>query len=149
MDVHDAGTRSRNMAAIRSTDTKPELQIRRAMHAAGLRFRLHVKELPGRPDLVFPRFRAVVFVNGCFWHRHDCHLFRWPATRLEFWHQKLNRNVEKDADAISQLQATGWRVGIVWECALKGRTRLDAGEAMRQLAEWVRSNETIISIRGT
>src|SRR3546814_6847927 len=90
------------MAAIKGSHTKPELLIRKALHAAGLRYRLHVKDLPGKPDLVFPRHRAVVFVNGCFWHRHDCHLFKWPATRQDFWREKIGRNVANDEHAIGR-----------------------------------------------
>jgi DNA mismatch endonuclease (patch repair protein) len=136
------------MAAIRSGHTKPELQIRRALHAAGLRFRLHVRGLPGTPDLVFPRWRAVVFVNGCFWHRHSCHLFKLPGTRQEFWRDKINRNVANDAKAIAALGSAGWRVATVWECALKGRTRISESEAMRCLSDWVRSDQLSITIRG-
>src|SRR6187551_416227 len=98
------------MAAIRGRNTKPELLVRKAMHAAGLRYRLHAKDLPGRPDLVFARHRAVVFVNGCFWHQHDCHLFKWPGTRLDFWREKIGRNAINDARAIAALRHAGWRV---------------------------------------
>lgn len=136
------------MAAIKGTDTKPELQIRRALHAAGFRYRLHVQGLPGKPDLVLPRFRAVIFVNGCFWHQHDCHLFKWPATREEFWRAKIGRNVENDAQAIAALEASGWRIATVWECALKGKTRLEFPAAMQRLIAWIESNETAITIRG-
>lgn len=147
-DVHDVVTRSRNMAAIRGANTKPELQVRRALHALGLRFRLHVKELPGKPDLVFPRHKAVVFVHGCFWHGHDCHLFKMPATRQEFWADKIGRNVANDRRAATALQADGWRVGVVWECALKGRTKPDFSETMQALVMWVRSAEPSITLRG-
>src|SRR3546814_21090121 len=103
-DVHDAATRSRNMAAIKGSHTKPELLIRTALHAAGLRYRLNVKDLPGTPDLAFPRHRAVVFVNGCFWHRHDCHLFKWPANRQEFWRETIGRHVANKETAIGILK---------------------------------------------
>lgn len=136
------------MAAIRGSHTKPELLVRKAMHAAGLRYRLHVKQLPGRPDLVFPKHRAVVFVNGCFWHQHDCHLFKWPGTRRDFWHEKIGRNAANDEKVVAILLETGWRVAIVWECALKGRTRLDETEAMQRLAGWVRSDISALTIRG-
>ena len=147
-DVHDVATRSRNMAAIRGANTKPELQVRRALHALGLRFRLHAKELPGKPDLVFPRHKAVIFVHGCFWHGHDCHLFKMPATRQEFWADKVGRNVANDEKAATALLADGWRVGVIWECALKGRTRPDFAETMQALAMWVRSTEPSITLRG-
>lgn len=136
------------MAAIRGRNTKPELKIRQALHAAGLRYRLHGKKLPGKPDLVFPRHKAVLFVHGCFWHHHDCHLFNWPGTREGFWREKIGRNEANDAKAVTALEESGWRVGIVWECALKGRTRPDFVVAMGKLAEWVKSSEKTISIRG-
>ncbi|MET3927522.1 DNA mismatch endonuclease (patch repair protein) [Devosia sp. 2618] len=136
------------MAAIKGSNTKPELLVRRALHAAGLRYRLHVKDLPGKPDIVFPKHRAVVFIHGCFWHHHDCHLFKWPATRQEFWEQKIGRNAENDAAAIRRLADQGWRVAIVWECALKGRTRLDYKISMQTLAAWVKSDESLLTIRG-
>jgi DNA mismatch endonuclease (patch repair protein) len=147
-DVHDAQTRSRNMAAIRGSHTKPELLVRKALHAAGLRYRLHARDLPGKPDLIFPKWGAVVFVNGCFWHQHDCHLFKWPGTREEFWQTKIGRNVENDARAMERLRAGGWRIGTVWECALKGRTKADFPEAMQKLAAWIRSDQQTITIRG-
>lgn len=136
------------MAAIKGSHTKPELTVRRALHAAGLRYRLHVKDLPGKPDLVFPKHCAAVFIHGCFWHQHSCHLFKWPATRKEFWEQKIGRNVANDLRATEKLRALGWRVAIVWECALKGKTRLDEGEAMQILASWIKSSEESLIIEG-
>jgi DNA mismatch endonuclease, patch repair protein len=136
------------MAAIKSGHTKPELLIRRALHAAGLRYRLHAKHLPGKPDLVFPRHKAVVFVHGCFWHQHDCHLFKWPATRQDFWREKIGRNITNDERAVQALRETGWRVATVWECALKGRTRPDFMEAMQRLIVWIQSDESTITVRG-
>ena len=136
------------MAAVKGRDTWPELLIRKALHAAGLRYRLHAKQLPGKPDLVFPRYKAVIFVHGCFWHRHDCHLFRWPATREAFWREKIGRNVVNDERAVQILLETGWRVATIWECALKGRTRPDFGEAMQRLAAWIQTGEQTMTIRG-
>lgn len=136
------------MAAIKGSHTKPELVVRKAIHAQGLRYRLHATELPGKPDLVFPRYGAVVFVNGCFWHQHDCHLFKWPATHEEFWKEKIGRNVVNDRRAVEQLHAQGWRVATIWECALKGRTRLDETKAMQRLAAWIKSSSETITIRG-
>lgn len=148
VDVHDPKTRSRNMAAIKGSNTKPELLVRRALHAQGLRYKIHVKDLPGKPDMVFPKHRAVVFIHGCFWHQHDCHLFKWPSTRKDFWEQKIGRNVTNDELAARKLQDLGWRVALVWECALKGRTRLDYTVAMQTLADWVKSQESTLTIRG-
>lgn len=98
--------------------------------------------------MVFPKHRAVVFIHGCFWHRHDCHLFKWPATRQEFWTEKIGRNVKNDDLAVRKLRDLGWRVAIVWECALKGRTRLDHTVAMQTLVSWVKSEESMLTIRG-
>lgn len=137
------------MAAIKGSHTKPEILIRKAMHAAGLRYRLHVRDLPGKPDLVFPKYKAVIFVNGCFWHHHECHLFKWPATRKEFWKAKIDRNVANDARAEATLLQNGWRIATVWECALKGKTRLNQEHAMRSLAGWVQSDRKTITIRGS
>lgn len=148
MDVHDPQTRSRNMAAIKGSHTKPELIVRRALHSAGLRYRLHAKDLPGKPDLVFPKYNAVIFVNGCFWHQHRCHLFKWPVTRREFWEQKIGRNVANDLLVLEKFRELGWRVAVIWECALKGKTRLDKSETMETLAHWVKSSEESIIIEG-
>ena len=111
------------MSRIRGRGTKPELILRRWLHARGLRFRLHCKELPGKPDLAFPRWRAVILVHGCFWHGHDCPMFKRPATRAKFWNIKIARNQERDREAAAALRAAGWRVLVVWECALRGPAR--------------------------
>jgi len=147
-DVHDRATRSRNMAAISGKNTKPELIIRKGLHAKGLRYRLHVKGLPGKPDLVFPKYNAALFVHGCFWHRHDCPLFVWPKTRREFWKEKILANVARDTEAIRQLEEQGWRVGTVWECALKGRYRLDLETVIDALADWIDSDTRRFEIEG-
>lgn len=136
------------MAAIRGANTRPELFVRRALHAMGLRFRLHVAKLAGRPDIVFPRHHAAVFVHGCFFHGHDCHLFRWPTTNEAFWREKIGRNVKRDRQVIELLKADGWRVATVWECALKGKAKLDGQAAMQTLAQWVREGGDSIVIRG-
>lgn len=149
-DVVSVAVRSRMMSGIRGKNTKPELIIRRGLHAKGFRYLLHDKRLPGKPDLVFPRYRAVIFVHGCFWHGHDCHLFKWPKTRKEFWRKKIERNKEVDENALAVLAKSGWRYCIVWECALKGRTRLVGDDVIRSIARWLelRKNRTAI-IRGT
>ena len=109
--------RSRNMRAVRGKDTEPEIAVRKIAHRLGLRFRLHCRNLPGRPDLVFPRWRTVVFVNGCFWHQHrNCRRAKLPRTNRSFWRAKLRRNAERDLDNYSRLRRAGWRVRIVWEC---------------------------------
>ena len=111
------------MSRIRSRDTKPEMLIRRGLHARGLRYRLHSAAIPGKPDMVFPKHRAVILVHGCFWHGHGCSLFRWPQTRAEFWKTKITRNMQRDRTVWSALTAAGWRIIVVWECALRGKNR--------------------------
>ena len=119
-DIVSEAVRSRMMAGIRAKDTKPEHEVRRALFVRGLRFRLHVAGLPGKPDLVFRRWNAIVFVDGCFWHRHGCHLSKMPSTNAAFWEGKLDRNRSNDAKNEFKLQALGWRVFRVWECSLRG-----------------------------
>ena len=136
------------MAAVRARNTKPELMIRKALHAAGFRYRLDLRNLPGRPDIVLPRFRAVVFVHGCFWHRHECDLFRWPETRPEFWHEKLNTNAVRDQKAAKALAKARRRQAVIWECALKGRNKREFQDTMQQLITWIRSDRKTITIRG-
>ena len=137
------------MAGIRGKNTKPELVVRRGLHALGFRFRLHDRVLPGRPDLVLPRWRAVIQVHGCFWHGHDCPLFRWPATRQEFWRTKIGRNIERDAEVEAALDHAGWRVLTIWECALKGPGRIGADAVVANAAQWLRSDARAGEIRGT
>ena len=144
-DVVDPATRSRMMSGIRGKNTKPELFIRKALHARGFRYRLHC-DLPGKPDICLPKHRAVIFVHGCFWHGHDCHLFKWPSTRPEFWRAKIERNRAVDAAAEEALAEAGWRVAVVWECALKGRTSLPIGEVVDKLGEWLRESEDFLTI---
>lgn len=134
-DVVSAEVRSRMMAGIRGRNTRPELLLRRELHARGLRFRLHRKDLPGSPDLVFPRYKAVVFVHGCFWHRHDdCRYASTPATRTEFWQKKFAANVARDRKVESDLTTLGWRVAVVWECAL----RKGVDQAGERIADWLK-----------
>lgn len=147
-DVVSVDVRSRMMSGIRSTNTKPEMILRRGLHAAGFRFRLHDSRLPGKPDLVFPRYSAVLFAHGCFWHGHNCHLFRLPATRTDFWAAKIDRNRQVDQRSEEALRTLSIRTGVVWECSLKGRTRLPLDTVLGSCAEWLRSNETTLEIRG-
>lgn len=128
------------MSGIRGKNTRPEVQVRRILHSAGFRFRLHVKKLPGTPDIVLPRFRAVVFVHGCFWHGHNCPLFRLPATRSAFWKAKITRNRANDDRQRAALARLGWRVATVWECALRGQTALPGDELLGHLARWLRDD---------
>lgn len=138
--------RSRMMAGIRSADTRPEMLLRRGLHAMGWRFRLHAGNLPGKPDLVFPKRRAVIMVHGCFWHGHDCNLFRWPATRTEFWKAKIASNVRRDQAVRLQLEESGWRQCDVWECATKGRMRLPAAELLEKCSDFLAGEEPYLCI---
>ncbi|MER9641419.1 DNA mismatch endonuclease Vsr [Mesorhizobium sp. M0239] len=135
MDVVDAATRSRMMAGIKGKNTRPEVMLRRALHSRGIRFRLHTTKLPGRPDIVFPRFGAVCFVHGCFWHRHaGCGFATTPRTRGEFWQSKFLANVDRDRRNQRELIIAGWRVAVVWECALRAR---GVDTAAAGLAHWL------------
>lgn len=147
-DVVDPATRSRMMSGIRGKDTQPEMLIRRALHARGFRYRLHCKDLPGKPDLCFPKYRAVIFVHGCFWHGHNCHLFKWPKTRPEFWREKIGRNREVDEQSLLRLNALGWRTCLVWECAIKGRNRYRPEALIGSVVEWLRSSRIRCEVAG-
>ena len=119
-DVHDKETRSRNMAAIKSKNTKPEILVRKFLHANGFRFRLHDKRLPGKPDIVLPKYKTVINVHGCFWHGHEgCKYYVVPKTRTEWWLNKINCNVANDKQVIKALQGKGWKIINLWECELK------------------------------
>ena len=147
IDVVDSATRSRMMSGIRGRNTKPEILIRSLLHRQGFRFRLHARELPGKPDIVLSRFHAVIFVHGCFWHGHDCPFFKWPGTRPEFWRDKIGRNQDNDRKAVAALRANGWRIGIVWECALRGKNRDVEGVALK-LGDWLRGDASFFEERG-
>jgi len=146
-DVVDSTTRSRMMSGIRARDTRPEMQVRQILHRMGFRFRLHVRKLPGTPDIVLPRWRAVIFVHGCFWHGHDCPYFRLPKTRTDFWREKIIQNQHNDHRAVQSLRAAGWRIGIVWECALRGANR-NVDNVARQLERWLHGQENEVEVRG-
>jgi len=147
-DVVDKKTRSRMMAGIRGKNTRPELVIRKALFAKGLRYRLHVKDLPGKPDLVFPKYKAIIFIHGCFWHHHDCHLFKWPSTRPDFWKNKIDRNVEVDRRNYAALKAAGWRILTVWECAIKGKMKLSFESVIDEIVEWLQTENMDKTIEG-
>lgn len=119
VDVHSPAVRSNNMRAIRSADTKPELLVRKALFAAGFRYRLHQRDLPGKPDIVLAKYRTVIFVHGCFWHGHDCKYFKIPKTRPDFWLTKIRANQSRDQTVVAQLNQSGWHVIEVWECSTR------------------------------
>lgn len=137
MDIVDKATRSKMMSGIRGKDTAPEMVVRRFLHARGYRYRIHRKDLPGRPDLVLPRLKVCIFVHGCFWHRHPgCVYATTPKTRPEFWDEKFQKNVMRDLANIDALEAAGWNVLIVWECHLKNHpnTLEELAEKLRLIA---------------
>ena len=138
MDITDGVTRSRMMANIRSKNTFPELCVRSALHARGFRFRLHDKALPGKPDIVLPKWKAAVFIHGCFWHLHGCANSKIPSTRQEFWSQKLSSNAERDRQQINALQTEGWRVAVVWECSIRRAIKTGNLEPYEKLSNWLR-----------
>lgn len=147
-DIVSETTRSRMMSGIRSRNTQPELILRSELHKAGFRFRLHNNNLPGHPDLVFAKYKAVIFVNGCFWHNHNCHLFKWPKTRQDFWKQKLIKNRNRDEKVRGELLAYGWRVGIVWECSLKGKNKLVLRDVVNDCTSWLKGLDKELEICG-
>ena len=148
-DIVDSATRSRMMSGIRSRDTKPEMTIRRGLHARGYRYRLHTGRLPGKPDLVFSSKRAVIFVHGCFWHGHNCHLFKWPSTRAAWWRAKIEANRTRDASVREQIADLGWRQLRVWECALKGAKGRSPDAVVEEVVSWLEGAEADSDTRGT
>ncbi len=149
MDTVDKTVRSRIMASVRQRDTGPEMRLRRALHRLGLRYRVHDRKLPGSPDLVFPRFHAVLFVHGCFWHVHGCKYSTIPSTRREFWAEKFAANRARDKRDIDLLLADGWRVLTVWECALKGKRNHPEETVALRVAGWLRGTRRRGEIGGS
>jgi len=143
-----AEQRRLNMSRVRSKDTSPERAVRRLLHALGFRFRLHRRDLPGTPDIVLPRHRLAVFAHGCFWHGHDCPLFRMPATRTEFWQAKIEANRRRDAATRAALSDGGWRTLCVWECAIRGTGRLTQAKLSEALADFVRDKASVGEVTG-
>ena len=137
VDVVDKKSRSRMMSGISGKNTKPEMLIRKGLHRRGFRYRLHKSDLPGKPDLVFPKYKAIILINGCFWHQHDCHLFKWPSTREEFWRKKILGNKARDERNLKIYSELGWKVLVIWECAIKGKTRRPLSEVIETAVEWL------------
>lgn len=137
-DVHNKATRSYNMSQIKGKDTKPELLVRQYLHAHGFRYRLHVKDLPGKPDIVLTKYKTAILINGCFWHgHHGCKYYVVPKTRTEWWQQKINGNISNDEKAMLALQELGWKVIVIWECELK-KTRME--ETLKGLVSTILKN---------
>lgn len=149
-DIVDASTRSIMMSRIKAKNTKPEVLIRKKLFANGFRYRLHDKNLPGKPDMIFKKYNAVILFNGCFWHVHDCELFRWPLSRVKFWKNKLSSNKKRDKKNIEALKNLDWRILIIWECSYRSTKKKDwkqidviAGKAMK----WLKSGRSHLEIR--
>lgn len=148
VDVVTPETRSRMMSGIRGKNTKPELLIRKLLHSKGFRYRLHDSKLPGKPDIVLPRYRAVILIHGCFWHGHDCHLFKWPSSNEFFWKEKLTKNKSVDERSYQQLQVAGWRILTIWECALKGKQKRSVEQIADDIITWLNTDAGDFEIRG-
>ena len=156
MDVHDPATRSKNMRAIGSRDTKPEKLIRTGLTQRRVGYMLHGRyrknskdTLPGKPDIVLTKHRFVIFINSCFWHGHilhghNCHLFKWPKTRTEFWRDKISRTMERDIEKNALLRKAGWKIIVIWECALKGKASLDLDKVISKVIKSIESNRQCV-----
>lgn len=143
-DIVDRKTRSRMMAGIRGKNTRPEMLLRSALHALGFRYRLHVRNLPGCPDLVLPGYNAVIFVNGCFWHRHKgCSYATNPSSNKEFWKRKFADTIARDRRNLERLRQAGWRIAIVWECTFKENP---PGDVAERVAEWLKGDSDFIEM---
>lgn len=138
--------RSKIMRSIRSKNTRPEIQVRKILHKLGFRFRIHYSRLPGKPDIVLPKYNAVILVNGCFWHGHDCHIFKWP--RQSEWKNKIQANIKRDQKNIEEYKKLSWKVLCVWECALQGKEKLPILELEATLNNWVIYDPQSAEIRG-
>lgn len=148
VDIVSPAKRSIMMSGIRGKNTKPEIIVRKLLFSAGYRYRLYRKDLPGTPDIVLPKYRCAIFVNGCFWHGHDnCPLFRLPKSNTDFWRTKIGDNISRDHEKYNSLLANGWRIVIVWECALKGAGRLPEEDFQNLLYDAVSGQKKFVTIR--
>ena len=139
-DLITSEQRSQNMTAIKAYDTSPEIYIRKIIFSEGFRYRLHQKNLPGKPDIVLAKYKTVIFINGCFWHRHHCHLGSMPKTNTDFWSKKFNSNVDRDQRNIQTLLDLGWNIVIMWECAIKGKFKLPENVLRLRLLSSIHDN---------
>lgn len=148
-DVVTPEKRSRMMSGIRGKNTRCELIVRQGLHRKGFRYRLHDSSLPGKPDVVLPKYKAAILVNGCFWHGHNCHLFKWPSSRAEFWKAKIERNQQKDAETLAKLLGLGWRALVIWECTTKGKEKWPVERMLGAIADWIETGTQYLELRGT
>ena len=145
-DIVDRKTRSRMMAGIKDKNTKPEIIIRKGLFSRGFRYRIHAPELPGKPDIFLKKYNAVILVHGCFWHGHDCHLFRLPKSRTEFWTKKVEYNRSHDQIVLNELKSRKIRICIIWECSIRG-AKTDLSLIVDKFANWLGGNEKYMEIR--
>jgi DNA mismatch endonuclease, patch repair protein len=141
-DIVTQQKRSSMMSGIHSRNTRPELVIRKELFNRGYRYRLHVISLPGKPDIVLKKYNAVILINGCFWHAHECNLFKWPKTNEDFWRGKISENRKRDEDNCAKLVVMGWRVLTIWECALKGKNKIPLQIIIDIVTSWLNSDNT-------
>lgn len=150
-DIVDASTRSMMMSRVKCKDTQQEVEIRKRLFALGFRYQLHVNNLPGKPDIVLQKYKTVIFIHGCFWHVHNCSLFRWPSSKKAFWKKKLAGNKKRNVENIEALKKLGWRILIIWECAYRGTGRAKAIEfetITTKSVKWLGSKSKYREIRG-
>lgn len=147
-DIVDKATRSRMMSGIKGKNTQSELFIRKNLHRLGYRYRLHYPGLPGRPDIALPKYKAIILINGCFWHGHQCHLFKWPSTRTEFWRTKIEKNMLRDRNNLSRYRELGWKVLVIWECATRGKERMPIENLLAATVEWLHDGSPLAEISG-
>lgn len=148
MDIVSREKRSSMMSGIRSKDTKPEMKIRKALYSRGYRYRLHSSKIHGKPDIIMRKYNAVIFIHGCFWHGHNCKLFRLPKTRTAFWGNKINTNRKRDRQVISMLQKDGWRIAVIWECSMRGKGKMNFEDMMDRLTDWIESDSMALTLTG-
>lgn len=141
VDIVDPATRCRMMSGIKSKNTRPEVALRKQLHALGFRYRLHCKDVPGHPDIVLPKWKTAIFVHGCFWHWHGCSLSKIPQSRREFWEAKLNSNRERDGRVLAELLRANWRVAIVRECAIRGPQKRSWEDVCGVLVNWIMNSQ--------
>lgn len=147
-DIVSKKKRSEIMSRIGGKDTKPEMIVRKGLHRLGYRYRLHIKKLPGKPDVYFPKYNALIEVNGCFWHGHDCHIYRLPKSRTDYWKKKIERNRERDKQNFKKIIDMGYRLLVVWECSLKGKEKKNLGDLLAEIEKWLHSDIKKKEIRG-
>lgn len=136
------------MSRVKGKNTKPELHVRSLLHGAGFRFRLSSDKVPGKPDIILPKYKAVILVHGCFWHGHDCPRFSWPQSNKAFWRKKIEGNRERDRRYLKELSDAGWRVCVVWECALSGKGNIGDSKLSQEIVKWLYSGNVRISLKG-